>query len=69
MAKTTPDIDINDQGSIVMFTPRTDAGREWMDENVESEPWQWMGPSLCVDHRPAQDLVEGMQEAGLTLGE
>jgi len=67
-ATNIPDVDINDQGSIVGFTPRTEAARTWFDENVESEPWQWMGPSLYVDHRPAQGLLEGIQEAGLTIG-
>lgn len=64
----TPDIKITDEGSIVMFTPMTKAGEDWIQQNVEFESWQMMGPSLCVDHRPAQGLVEGMQEAGLTLG-
>lgn len=64
----TPDIKITDEGSIVMFTPMTKAGEDWIQQNVEFESWQMMGPSLCVDHLPAQGLVEGMQEACLTLG-
>jgi hypothetical protein len=61
------DIEINDQGSIVMFTPRTPQGEKWIQENLEFESWQMMGPSLCLDHRPAQDVVYLMEEAGLTF--
>jgi hypothetical protein len=45
----------------------TAAGRDWIDENVASEDWQWMGLSLAVDVRYVENLVEGMQEAGLTV--
>lgn len=65
--KTTPDVDVNDTGSIVMLTGRTEVGREWLKESVQSEPWQWMGPSLCVDHRFADDLIAVMQSDGLTV--
>ena len=67
MAQQKADIDISDQGSIVMFTPRTKAGEDWIQRNVEFESWQMMGPSLCVDHRPAQGLVEAMQNDGLIV--
>ena len=63
----TTDICIDHCGSIVMVTPMTAAGRDWIDENVASEDWQWMGLSLAVDVRYAENLVEGMQEAGLTV--
>lgn len=68
MAQQKPDIHINDQGSIVVFTPLTKAGEDWIQQNVEFESWQMLGRGLCVDHRPAQGLVELIQEAGLTLG-
>jgi hypothetical protein len=55
-----------DQGSIVMLRPNTDAAREWLDENVESESWQWQGPFLCMDARMAQPLIEGIEAEGFT---
>ena len=62
------DIEITDCGSIVQLRPATPAGVEWIGANVESEPWQWMGPCLCVDRRMAGDLIDGIVDAGLTVG-
>ncbi len=59
---------IEDQGSIVLFQPMSDAAKEWFSENVQSEGWQWMGPRLAVDHRPAQHLLEGIEAEGFTVG-
>lgn len=61
------DVEIDDCGGIVRITPQTDAGNEWIDENVQSEGWQWMGNSLCVDHRFADNLISGMQGHGLEV--
>jgi len=36
--------------------------------NVESEPWQWLGASLVVEHRFAAGLIEGITDAGLGIG-
>jgi hypothetical protein len=63
------DIDINDQGTIVSFTPLTEAAQEWFKANVESESWQWRGFTLCVDHRYALDLITGLSEAGFQLAQ
>lgn len=45
---------------------KTDAARDWIEENVSSEPWQWMGDTLVVDHHYIEDLELGMVDAGLT---
>lgn len=46
--------------------PKTDKAREWIEENVGTEPWQWLGDALAVDHRYIEDLELGMLDAGLT---
>ncbi len=61
------DIRVSNMGSMWMFTPLTEKAKNWVEENLPLEPWQWMGNSFCVDHRPANDLATGMQEAGLVL--
>ncbi len=61
-----PDIVVRDQGTVVMFTPTSKVGRDWIQENVQSDDWQWMGRSLVVDHRYAQGLIDGMQRDGLS---
>lgn len=58
---------INDQGTVVTFTPEGDFEYEWLTLNVESEPWQWLGKSLVVDHRFAEDLIDGVQGAGFVI--
>lgn len=53
-------------GSIIQFEPRTDEARAWFDENVQSEGWQWLGNRLCIEPRLADNLLQGIIEAGLT---
>ena len=65
--KIDTDFVVDDYGSIVGITPITPAARDWLDENVESEPWQWLGCTLNVGGRYANDLIEGMQEDGLQM--
>lgn len=67
MANDTPDVWVRNEGTVVQFLPLSDAAREWIDQNVQSEDWQWMGRSLVVDHRYAGNLIEGMQGAGLVV--
>ena len=58
---------VNDQGSVVIFTPEGDFEYEWMMLALETEPWQWQGRSLVVDHRPAQGLVELIEGEGFII--
>lgn len=62
-----PDVSVRNEGSVFAFTPRTAAGRAWIDENVASAGWQWMGPALVVEARLAPELARGMQDAGLKV--
>ena len=61
------DVQIENEGSIFMFHVLTDTAREWVDENVGLESWQWLGRAFAVEHRFAEDLAGGMQEAGLEV--
>jgi hypothetical protein len=66
-ATETVDVITDNFGSIVGITPMTQAAREWIDENCQTEPWQWLGATLNVDTRLAGPILEGMSEAGLIL--
>ena len=55
-------IQIDDQGSIVLFTPLDVDAREWLEDSVCAEAWQWLGETLAVDHRMARLLAEAIQE-------
>jgi hypothetical protein len=63
----TVDFRITDDGSVVGFKPVSEAALDWINENVESEPWQWLGNALWVDHRMAQPLLDGIIEAGFEV--
>jgi hypothetical protein len=59
-----PDFLIADHGSIITIAPVSEAARDWIDENVTSEPWQSQGGALCVDHRYAGNLIKGIADEG-----
>lgn len=61
------DIRIENCGSIMLFNPLTTVGKEWMDENVEADGYQWLGNKLAVEPRYARDLAQGMLDNGLTV--
>ena len=61
------DISVENHGSVMTFQPLTPVGQDWIDENVESEDWQWLGGRLAVEPRCARDLAQGMLDAGLTV--
>ena len=55
-------------GTITTLTPLTDACREWVEENVEIEPWQRFGNAIAIEPRYVEHLVETMIEVGLVIG-
>ena len=61
-----PDIQVRNEGTVMVFTPLSEAGKAFISA-LETEDWQWMGPSLVVDHRPAYDLLEAMKSEGLEV--
>lgn len=65
---SSTDVEVRNEGSIVAFDLRSQAAKEWVWENVESEGWQWMGAhTLCVDWRYAEPLVDALRNAGLEV--
>ncbi|MBV9587700.1 MAG: hypothetical protein JO213_22710 [Alphaproteobacteria bacterium] len=61
------DFQIADHGTIICVRPLNDAARQWLDENVVSEPWQWVEGALCVETRMARDLIQEVEAAGFTV--
>ena len=35
------DFSISDHGTVISIRPPNELARQWLDENVVSEPWQW----------------------------
>ena len=48
MDNIVADFLLYDCGSIIQLTPQTKSAKEWLQANVESEGWQWMGNGLCI---------------------
>ena len=63
------DIQVNNQGTIILLTIMSEKGKKWINKHLQTEPWQWYGPSLAIDHRMAAPILEGMRDDGLELGE
>jgi hypothetical protein len=64
--QTELDYEVSDHGSIWTIRPISDAARDWIDENVGAEDWQWMGGALAIEPRYAGDILFAMQEEGFT---
>ena len=68
-AKVKIDVSINDEGTIVLFTPETPAATatEFVERNVSLESWQWLGNGFACEPRLAADIIERMQAEGLVV--
>ena len=62
-----PDVLVSNEGTIFCFTPLTPRAKAWFDDNVVTEPWQWLGATCVVEHGFALGLAVGMKVAGLEL--
>lgn len=65
-AEGTPDVLIENAGTVFLFNPLTARAQEWIEENVQPDA-QWFGTTLVVEHRYAWALAQGMQGEGLVL--
>lgn len=61
------DVRFENHGTIGIIQPLTNAGRDWIDENVETESWQWIAGGLACEPRMMDDIAQGMADAGLQL--
>jgi hypothetical protein len=61
------DVRLEDEAAAVLFQPLTPAAHAWFKENVPTENWQWIGGRLAVEHRYADNLIDGLVKAGFTV--
>ncbi len=59
---------VADHGSIIAIVPLTAAASKCLDANIATEPWQWLGGALCVDHRYSRGLTDAIAAEGFDLG-
>lgn len=60
------DIQIRDEGTLVLLTPATTAGRDWCAEWLGDDCPRF-GAAYVVEHRYAADILDGMTDDGLTV--
>ncbi len=67
MSSSKIDVKVVWHGSVASLEPMTKAAKQWMDENLRVEGWQWLGNMLCIEPRYADEIAGGMQAAGLVV--
>lgn len=60
------DFSFQDEGTITLLTPLTDEAQQWIDEHIAADH-QTFGNSVVIEHRYAQDILEGIKSDGLTV--
>jgi hypothetical protein len=58
------EIDVNDQGSLVILNPLTDRADTWLAENLDPDGMKWCGGYVC-EPRYVGAILEGAIEEGL----
>ena len=59
------DFVVQNHGSVAVLQPLSTAAREWIDANVQSEGWQWIGGGLSMEPRYVNTIIGAMNDAGL----
>ena len=60
------DFTIENHGSIWLLSTNTDAASDWVTEHIPDDAQTW-GPSIVVEPRYVDNIVAGIQAAGLTI--
>lgn len=60
------DIRFENHGSIWLMTAQTDAGRDWVSENIPEDAQTW-GSSIVVEPRYVEAIAEGAVNDGLEV--
>jgi hypothetical protein len=60
------DFEVQNEGSIFLLRPKTDAGREWIAANIDDDAPRF-GGAVAVEHRYIAIVVEGAQADGLSV--
>jgi len=70
-----PDFTITYHGTVSTLDLFTDAARQWVDDNLDIEPWQWLSAAgaagkcrVAIDPRSMDAVRNALAEAGFTEG-
>ena len=63
---TSPDFLLEDHGSVFLLSPQTLSARLWIADNIGRENgFQPYYPTIAIEHRYVQAVIEGIQNDGL----
>jgi hypothetical protein len=57
------------EGSVILLMPNTEDSQEWINENLQVQPWQRLGNNIAVDHRSFTLIEEVIENDGLLIEE
>jgi hypothetical protein len=60
------DFTVQDEGTIFLLIPNTDAAQEWIAEHIPDTA-QCFGTAVVVEHRYIAEIVHGIQQSGLKV--
>jgi hypothetical protein len=60
------DVRIRVAGNLVGLEPVSKQAKDWFDQNLANDSWPWLGRTLYVELRLANDLLTVLEAAGLT---
>jgi len=63
---SNPDFEVQDEGSICLLRPLTDAAKTWVGEHIPDDA-QWFGNAVAVEHRFIEPIVVGIVADGLEV--
>lgn len=61
------DFTLNYQGTISLLRPVSEAAKEWVEDHLPSDR-QYFGPSVVIEHRYVDDIINGIINDGLEVG-
>ena len=65
--RPSPDILVENHGSIFLLRPVTSSGQFWLQENVVGEQTQHFGNAVVCEPRYVADIVFGARGQGLVV--
>jgi hypothetical protein len=66
--KDASDFTVQNEGSIVLLHPHTDAARSWVEEHIrEDNGYQPYWPSVVIEPRYVCDILDGITFDGLEV--
>ena len=61
------DFVVRPHGTVWTFEPNTETAKEFTQNDLDVQSWQWLGPAFGVDKSLVNDLIAALEVEGFTL--